>query len=450
MNRAWASFNPEFRRNLWVEFSLRRLVAMPAFLGLLFLGGHVVSGRIGVDQAALGGLVALLIIWGTRQAAGAVLDEVRAGTWDAQRMSAVGPFAMTWGKLLGATAYTWYGAAWCVAAMLWADLTPPGELLNMLLTALTAQTGALFLGLLLSRGVGRGTPRAGVGMAQGLAIILALWLGTQDWYWSSGSVLWFGRVLDARAFMLASQALALLWLLAGAQALIRSELRYPPEPWTWLAFLAFAATYCAGFGDALSISVWALLDLGLPLSTPPLLMALGCTAWLTLLAVVAGPHDSVTLRRWLAAPSAARGRPLGLLMEAPAWALGLLPTLGLAVAVTVSWGGAGAPPWMWGLVWSTVLLLVRDLGLVLALTLDAGPRRGPLGAVLLLVALHALIPAVLGEAFPSLVSALLPVVRGTGESAAALLAVLAQALAAWLLVAWRWRRAGLRPHGPAA
>ena len=33
-------FNPEFRRNIWVEFSWRRLLAMPLFLALLFLGAH--------------------------------------------------------------------------------------------------------------------------------------------------------------------------------------------------------------------------------------------------------------------------------------------------------------------------------------------------------------------------------------------------------------------------
>ena len=56
----------------------------------------------------------------------------------------------------------------------------------MLLTALTAQAAALYLGLLFGRGSRREARRGGVGAAQGLAIATALWLGTQDWYWSSG------------------------------------------------------------------------------------------------------------------------------------------------------------------------------------------------------------------------------------------------------------------------
>lgn len=438
--------NPEFRRNLWVEFSPRRLLAMPLFLGLIFLGAHGVGGWPAVDRAALGALIALLIIWGTRQAASAVSDEIRAGTWDAQRMSALGPWTMAWGKLFGATAYTWYGAALCAAVMLAAGKTTAAEILNMLLTALTAQGAAFFLGLLLGRDHRRDTHRGGVGAAQGLAIVTALWLATQDWYWASGVVQWWRLDVDARVFMLVSQGLALAWTLAGIQALMRAELRYPPEPWTWLLFLTFAAVYCAGFADALAVSVW--LDAMVATAIVPLLVALICTSTLTLVAALVSAHGSVALRRWLAAPSRARARPAGLLMEAPGWALGLFFTLGLALALTVVWWQAPSPGWLWVLVWSGVLFLARDLGLVLALTLDADPRRGPLGAVLVLLALYLLGPAVVDQYMPDLTAALRPTWGAT--VAGTLLPALMQALAAWVLVAWRWRSSGGgRQQGPA-
>ncbi len=431
-------FNPEFRRNIWVEFSWRRLLAMPLFLALLFLGAHAVGGWGMVDRVALGALIALVVIWGTRQAAAAVADEMRAGTWDAQRMSALGPWTMAWGKLLGATAYTWYGAALCVAVMLACGETARGEILNMLLTALTAQAAALYLGLLFGRDSRREARRGGVGAAQGLAIATALWLGTQDWYWSSGDVRWWRMTLDARVFMLASQGLALAWTLAGIQALMRAELRYPPEPWTWLAFLAFAGVYCAGFADALTVTVW--LDSMVAAQAVPLLVAMACISALTLIAALASTNCSVSLRRWLAAPTRARARPAGLLTEAPGWGLGLAATLAVAITVTAIWWRVPSPPWLWVLVWSGVLFLLRDLGLVLALTLDSGLRRGPLGAVLVLLALYMLGPVVLDQHLPALTAALRPTWGAT--VAGTLLPALAQALAAWGLVAVRWRASG--------
>src|SRR6185312_4131289 len=56
-------------------------------------------------------------------ASDAVTEEVRARTWDWQRLSTLGPWQMTWGKLVGATALGWYGAAWCIAAMAVAQLS---------------------------------------------------------------------------------------------------------------------------------------------------------------------------------------------------------------------------------------------------------------------------------------------------------------------------------------
>lgn len=92
--------NPELRRNLWLEFSLHRLIGMPAVLALLFalFGSFGGAWRERVFTAALWGFVILAHFWGTRQASAAVTDEVRDRTWDWQRLSALSPWQMTWGK----------------------------------------------------------------------------------------------------------------------------------------------------------------------------------------------------------------------------------------------------------------------------------------------------------------------------------------------------------------
>ena len=112
--------NPELKRNLWLEFSLHRLVAMPAVLGLIFLGAalgtHPVSD-VGVATTGLILFVGLTGVWGARRAAESVTEEFHSKTWDGQRMSAIGPWAMTWGKLAGSTSFAWYGALLCLAVV---------------------------------------------------------------------------------------------------------------------------------------------------------------------------------------------------------------------------------------------------------------------------------------------------------------------------------------------
>jgi hypothetical protein len=422
-------------RNLRIEMTPYRLVGMPLVLGLIFLAAHATAGMGAVDRVAHAGLILLLVVWATRPAAGAVSDEIENGTWDAQRMSALSPWSMTWGKLLGVTAFPWYGAAFCVLAERIAGRAAMGETLNLLLTALTAQGAAFFFGLLLQRGSRRGGLRTGLAMAQTAAILLALWLGSRDWYWSSEAVAWWTMTFDGRAFVIASQALALAWVLAGIHALIRAELRYPPQPWTWLAFLAFAAVYVAGFSDALLVTLW--FQAMVAVQVVPLASALLTVSVLTVLSALLVPQSSVALRRWLAAPGPARGRPAATVTEAPAWVVGLAVCLVVAVAITFAWLRVPSPPWLPVLVWSGMLFLLRDLGILIALSLDNDPRRGPLSGMIYLLTVYMVVPLALSGALPDAAQAVRPT---WGPSVAgSVLPAACQALFAWMLVAWRWR-----------
>src|SRR5262245_21255916 len=104
--------NPELQRNFWLELTTRRLIMMPIVLGIVFLTAAA-NGDNGGLQAA-GGVARVLfyivvVFWGTRVAASAVVGEIRDRTWDGQRLSALTPSQMLTGKLLGATSYQWYG-----------------------------------------------------------------------------------------------------------------------------------------------------------------------------------------------------------------------------------------------------------------------------------------------------------------------------------------------------
>lgn len=430
--------NPEFRRYLWTEFSTHRLIAMPLLLGLLFLGANAAMGPSGMDQAAKAAMFVLAVIWGGRQAAGAVTDEVVGGTWDAQRMNAVGPWSLTWGKLLGATAYTWYGVAICLFVMLAVGITGLDEVIAFTLTAMIAQGSALFVGMLLQRGQRPSALLGTVTLGQVSAIGVAVILASRDYAWSVGPVHWWSWSVPGDTFLLASQGAALVWVLAGVHALMRDELRYRPQPWTWLAFLIFVAVYAAGFSESGVPFVGS--GIGAVEEVARLLAAFVAVTGLTLWAAVMSLNDSVTLRRWLAAPTPARDRPISLVLEAPAWVAGLVMSVLLAMGLTGALTAVSAPLWASTLTWSMVLFLIRDIGVVLAVTLDSDRRRGTLGAIIYLVALYVLLPLVLRDAIPNIAMALRPTPEATITGS--LIPALGQAVGAWALVAWRWQRAG--------
>lgn len=111
--------NPELRRNLWLELTTHRIVAMPTVLVLVFALFITMQGEwpAALYTTATWMFVLLVHFWGARQSSEAVTEEVRDRTWDWQRLSALTPWQMAWGKLAGATAFTWYGAAICLAAI---------------------------------------------------------------------------------------------------------------------------------------------------------------------------------------------------------------------------------------------------------------------------------------------------------------------------------------------
>lgn len=90
--------NPELRRNLWLEFSLHRVLAMPAVTAITAVLIVAVSASSALENLAASaafGFAALVLLWGTQLAGASVIEEARARTWDAQRMSAIAPWAMT-------------------------------------------------------------------------------------------------------------------------------------------------------------------------------------------------------------------------------------------------------------------------------------------------------------------------------------------------------------------
>ncbi len=245
--------NPELRRHLWLEFSAHRLIATPVLIALVALLVLALSDGSALKAIAIAGgygFLVLVMLWGTHNAAESVLEEVRNRTWDTQRMSSIAPWTMTWGKLAGATAFTWYGGAICLALFVFAGV---GRLdIAVLKTAGVMLAGSLLLhALALNMGL-IGAPRAVSQRTPGgfvfvLLVFTLLFPSIGLVTESKGLVSWWAWRIPHMDFVLVSLVVFAVWATFGAYRSMCGELQSRTLPWALPAFLAFMALYLAGF-----------------------------------------------------------------------------------------------------------------------------------------------------------------------------------------------------------
>lgn len=412
------SLNPEFQRNLWLQLSAQRLIAAPVVIGLLVALYHLgdFAPRDNLADVARVAFYALVAVWGTRRVADSVAEEVAGGTWDAQRMSALGAWAMSWGKLIGSTIYVWYCAGLCLVVYLYglapdtpAAGLPPGRILVglavMIGTGLLGQAVAMATCLaILGRGAqGRRLPVT-ASQAIGLVVVVLVPFGeyVDPVVAAQMDVTWYGLPAQTPVFALASLAAFLAWALVGVYRLMRIELQFKSYPFVWLLLVLFLVLYAEGF------LYDTLREPGAPASAwlvaPSMIVAA-----LTYLVLFLQPKDIVRYR-WLAA-SAAGGDLRRALALMPLW----LPTFAIAVVLVVALivldvgstyrlpGGienlpefaelrdSGAKMALAGL-----LFMARDIALVLYLNFNSRRRRADVAAFIYLVVLYLPLPGLAG------------------------------------------------------
>ncbi|MEY4561977.1 MAG: hypothetical protein RLZZ618_1254 [Pseudomonadota bacterium] len=440
--------NPEFRRQLWLQFSPTRLIVMPALLILLALA--VVATRPQDNASALAGAasIAFVIIifgMGIRAASASIVDEIRERTWDQQRMSAMQPWAMTWGKLAGATSYSWYGGAICAVIYVMSAASTRNEdggvvgLTVPLLTALGAvlagvlfQALALAVNLQLSRFEGRAAQRSG---SWGL-LLLAIWLGSvSSMAWKAGSFLWWGIEIGHMQFIVLSLMLFAGCALVAAWRCMAGSLAVRQLPWGWPALALLLTVYVGGIA---SMGTEGLAVTGAMISF-----------LMTYAALVTEPQPRPLWQRLLA--RLASGQYRLALQQLPLWPTTLVLTFIFAVGVTLSTLSsidhtttlhhrgnlltlAQAPL-------AVGLLLLRDCAIALFFAFHPRARR-PLGAFLLvMLVLWLVLPWTFmamspGGESPLLYAVMPPAHPGTiGTALAALHAGIALAL-----LRWRWKQ----------
>lgn len=244
--------NPELQRNVWLEYSLQRLLTLATVLGVFFYFIYLVSHEVGMQLNIIAKIcfVFFTMAWGVRQVSDAFIEEVRQHTWDWQRMSPISPWSLLWGKWLGSTLYSWYGAVLSLC-MIYASssLTPVAQLLETLalvLCAIIAQGISLLLCLQMfkrNRSLMRFHSHLShlSGLLVGLFLILLVLSGQNMKF-----EYWYSIPANNHVFLLTSIIIFCFWVVLGTQRLISSELQIKNGSLAWLSFIIFILFYVGG------------------------------------------------------------------------------------------------------------------------------------------------------------------------------------------------------------
>lgn len=485
--------NPELKRNLLIEITLQRLIAMPVILGLIFAATWAVKGSHGVIGASTVLFWALIYLWGTRKAAGSFDAELANNTWDGQRLSALTAFQIFVGKLFGSTAFVLYGAVICVGVTaaarldvyLWtlAVQSPlpaqssvparlsgldPGDIVwaavNDVLSGLLGLVFAMFAAVVLMARIPR-SKGISVTLCQISAIVVAGLVA--DRFGDFGVTMfvrgfieetpaysvvnWYGAVVPVMWFVTGSLVVYLLWAMLGTIRQLRGVLQFRGYRWAWLLFVVFVAFYVAGF-DVLYRYAESFADRAFMFLT----VAWATAATFTYLAVFAEPKPLQGYRSYIAA--ARRFRVADMLEHQPFWLTTLLlvfvalvlnliigqAQVGLRgrfdpdVATLFGIGSALVDPKI--LLITASLFLVRDCLLVMTLNFGRRRRRADLAALVYLAVLYVVVPLLLdGFGLEQTLVANFFVPRVADGLFAAAWPVLLEVAALAILTVYRWR-----------
>lgn len=392
--------NPEFRRQVWLELTPQRLVVTPLILGLILLLVWFAKQRLdALSTFSMMLFVGMTVLWGAKLAADSLNNELVQGTWDSQRLSGMGAWQMTIGKLAGGPVFAWYGGVLCLGAF---ALTTPWDwpALRMLIGGLAAAVAIHSLALLSALLAWRKFPRTTTTpRARGTWIILVL-MAPQLFFGLSrsgqlGDVSWYGWTFPAADFTLACGLLTMAWALFGLYRVMREELAFRDPPNAWIAFLLFLFAFVGGWfhGGGSEFRVFRELDptaahlaacIAMSLAANYFLLFGERKDWLRMRRLVALWRDHQRRRAWELTPK---------------W----LATFGITSLTTIVFclTCLVTEPPMRGIAagctaLAFVAFLVRDGAIVLGLNFARDQTRADAAAGIYLVVLYALLPGLLG------------------------------------------------------
>ena len=427
--------NPELKRHLWLELSTHRLIGMPAILGLVFLLAYL-SEPTSLPWVSLAAFVAITVMWGAHLTSESILEEFRQGTWDAQRRSTLKPWDQTWGRMLGAPIFAWYGGVICLGTFVVAATTVefPHPSLPFLATALGLAVFAHGLGAisaLATTRVGRQT-RSPVLLAFVFLMLISLAGPQLSLLMSDGSVHWFGIAFSRLWFVVLSVLMFSVWSFVGAWRMMAREMQERALPTAWLAFAVWLTIYLSGalLGELDRFSAIIVYSA----------VAFVVSVSMSVSVVWFENRDYVSWRRMMLYWSRHDFRRF--FQEFPCWlstlAFALMAALVLAAngGDLVGFGSFGGGEWALALVlW---LFVVRDIALLHFFSLAKKSGKAVMVTIVYLILLYMILPSLfLSLELESFAKVLLP--NPIEQPIVALGAAVLNAGVGLGLVAWRWR-----------
>ncbi|MFC7418309.1 hypothetical protein ACFQNF_00250 [Iodobacter arcticus] len=411
--------NPEFKRNLWLSFSTPRLIGMPAILALICLavGMNTELSKLGSTAVAL--FMGIVWLWGTKNAAAAMGDEQRDHTWDQQRMSALSPWEMTWGKLFGATLFNWYGGALCLLMLLVAELpTNPisaiSKTLAMIAIGLLLHGTALVINLQLGQSDLAQNRRGSFNL---LLAIPAFFMMPGLFEMGDTPITWWNTPFMPLQFQLLAGSFFAICSVFAAWRLMQNALQVRTLPWAWPLFACLLTAFFAGFKHdqlaILGLIICSVMTYAMLFAEPN-----GFTVWQRVITRIQNKNEH------------------GALINLPLWPTTLLLSFIFALMATGS--GVDEFPMLSSTPLAIALILLRDSAICLFIALNSNSKRVLASSLLYLAIINGLLPFLAhSSGLESLASILMPI--GHMSVIASILISTIHAAIAVGLVVWRWQ-----------
>lgn len=440
------NLNPEFQRQLYLEFSLARFIGVPLFLAFIFTltfsMDHYQFAQAS-EKTALGLFFLITMFWGAKQVVDSIFDEQRSHTWDTQRLSALGPMAMTFGKLLGSTLIVWYGGVLCLAVY----VVAADSGINLLWTCSYLIGGGLLvqnISMLLSLiALGKGQKNGGsMIMVQVVVLIIFLgffWFDAPANQYTSLPVVWYG-INDSCYLRLFNLFLTLFWSGVGNYRLMTKELRIRTFPWVWLVFCLFMIVYSGGYLSWYIASTRYYNNLAFIYYF--CVMALGVCSALSYLVIISDHNDPMSIKRLFCYAKQQNWHRF--LQQLPLWCISFLLCLPFALflfvlflaASTLSDGFNSDKIRFYPL--AILLLLFRDIGIYLFFSYGKNPGRAFSLFLLFMILLYGIVPGLFFSAHQPLLAAVILPYYSANAGLASVYAI-AQITLVWTLLYQRWQ-----------
>ena len=256
--------NPELKRNAWLELKSNRILAMLGLIALAFViaataldDNEYFKTEEALMSTALFILYLITGIWGSKNAADAVADEINQKTWDRQRMSGQSPLTLTIGKIFGPTLLQWLGGLSAMLVYFCAALFSEnvGEsFINGLIyisLVLLMNLSALLFSLLTITGSSQSAFSHAKINTTLFFILSVIGVGWISFYLAllgeeKGAISWYGLIWNNLTILI-SLLIFIGWSCIGIHQNLRKELQYRNTQFYWLAFLVFTGFYFYGF-----------------------------------------------------------------------------------------------------------------------------------------------------------------------------------------------------------